>query len=171
MAVVWHVLHSKPNKEYLLWRHLVDEGFETFYPCVKLKERTRRLGGLQPYFPGYLFVRVDLTAVGTSMFQWMPHAIGLVHYGTIPAQMPAEAIDALQEYLEAINRGRKPPLPTFQQGEKVVVQSGPFQGYEAIFDATLNGSTRVRVLLQLLNTRQHTIPLQLEATNLKPSKR
>ncbi len=45
---------------------------------------------------------------------------------------------------------------------------GPFEGYEAIFDARLPGTERVRVLLQFLSDRYVTI--ELDASHLQPKK-
>jgi transcriptional antiterminator RfaH len=41
-----------------------------------------------------------------------------------------------------------------RRGDIVVLRSGVFAGYEAIFDARLPGHERVRVLLNLLEDRQ-----------------
>ena len=51
-------------------------------------------------------------------------------------------------------------------GDTIVISDGPFAGYEAIFDARLPGSERVRVLLQLLNS-QRQIPVELKAGQIK----
>ena len=37
----------------------------------------------------------------------------------------------------------------FKPGETVMVHSGPFAGYEAIFDVRLPGTERVRILLKI----------------------
>jgi len=50
-----------------------------------------------------------------------------------------------------------------------VISDGPFAGYEAIFDARVPGSERVRVLLQLLNS-QRQVPLELTAGQIKQIK-
>ena len=36
-------------------------------------------------------------------------------------------------------------------GDKLFIQSGPFSGYEAIFDININGSQRARVLIKMLS--------------------
>jgi transcription antitermination factor NusG len=51
----------------------------------------------------------------------------------------------------------------------VVIQDGPFAGYEAIFDTRLPGRERVRVLLKLLQKRQ--VPVDLPAAQIKLKKR
>jgi hypothetical protein len=50
-----------------------------------------------------------------------------------------------------------------------MISDGPFAGYEAIFDARVPGSERVRVLLQLLNS-QRQVPLELTAGQIKQKK-
>lgn len=53
-------------------------------------------------------------------------------------------------------------------GATVVIHSGPFAGYEALFDARLPGSDRVRVLLKLLKNRQMLV--DLPAGQIRPKK-
>ena len=55
-----------------------------------------------------------------------------------------------------------------RSGDSVVIHSGPFAGYEAIFDARLPGPERVRVLLKLLRNRQ--MPVDLPAGQVRPKK-
>jgi transcription antitermination factor NusG len=44
-------------------------------------------------------------------------------------------------------------------GEHVRIQGGPFEGYDAIFDARIPGKERVRVLLKVISDRK--IPIEL----------
>jgi len=54
-------------------------------------------------------------------------------------------------------------------GDVIQINYGPFEGYEAIFDARLPGSARVRVLLQLLSERR--VPLELDVSHIQQKKR
>jgi transcription antitermination factor NusG len=56
-----------------------------------------------------------------------------------------------------------------KQGDVVQINYGPFQGYEAIFDARLPGTLRVRVLLQFLSDRR--VPVVLDAAHIQQKKR
>ena len=51
-----------------------------------------------------------------------------------------------------------------KQGDRVIIQSGPFEEYQAIFDTRLPGTTRVRVLLKMLN--QRILPVELDETQI-----
>ena len=55
--------------------------------------------------------------------------------------------------MEEINAAGGELFHDLNQGDLVEIQSGPFAGYEAIFDARLSGSERVRVLLKMLQGR------------------
>jgi transcriptional antiterminator RfaH len=56
-----------------------------------------------------------------------------------------------------------------RSGETVLVHSGPFAGYEAIFDVRLTGTERVRVLLKLLRNQQ--LPVELPAAYIRLKKK
>jgi transcriptional antiterminator RfaH len=60
MAVEWFVLHSKPHKEELLAEQLELRRIETFYPRIRVQVVNPRARKVRPYFPGYVFMHVDL---------------------------------------------------------------------------------------------------------------
>ena len=67
----WYVLQSKPQKESLLHDQLCLRGIEAYYPRLYLKPANPRARKSRPYFPGYLFIHVDLENTGLSRLQWM----------------------------------------------------------------------------------------------------
>jgi transcription antitermination factor NusG len=166
MSFHWYVLRSKPHKEALVWQQVLSHGLETYYPRLKVRPVNPRSRKIKPYFPGYLFVRADLDRVGLSTFQWMPHALGLVCFGGVPAPVPGELIAGIRRRLGEIQAAGGELLHRVKPGDRVVIQDGPFAGYEAIFDTRLRGRDRVRVLLQLLN--DGCIPMELRAGQIKP---
>jgi len=50
----------------------------------------------------------------------------------------------------------------FQHGDRVIVREGAFEGYQALFDARLPGTERVRVLLKMLNDRYVPLEVSME---------
>ena len=169
MSTAWYVLHSKPRKEEFLWEQLLAHGLDAFCPRIRVQTVNPRARKIKPYFPGYLFVHLDLERLNPSMLRWMPGATGLVSFGGEPAHVPDSLMHAIQKRVEEINAAGGEQLERLQPGEPVVIQSGPFAGYEAIFDARLPGNERVRVLLKLLQKRQVT--LDLPAGQIQPKKR
>ena len=162
MSALWYALRIKPRKEDVVWRQILQRGMETFYPRLRVNPVNPRARKLRPYFPGYLFVHADLDALGESYFKWMPHTIGLVGFGGEPAYVPENLIYELRKRVEEISAAGGELFDGLKPGDLVRISSGPFTGYEAIFDARLPGSERVRVLLEFLNNRRR-LPIELHA--------
>lgn len=153
MQVSWYVLHSKPNKESLLGEQLSLRKIETFLPQIRVHPVNPRARKIKPYFPGYVFVRLSLDEVGLSVLQWLPGAIGFVSYGGQPSTIPDGLIHAIRKRVDEINASGGELFNDLKQGDLVEIRSGPFAGYEGIFDTRLTGDERVRVLLKLLQGR------------------
>ncbi len=166
MSSDWYTLRSKPRKEEFVWQQALADGFEVYYPRLRIHPVNPRSRKLVAYFPGYLFVRADLEQVGVSIFQWMPHTLGLVAFDGEPAAMPDAVIQTLQQRVDEINRLGGELFDGLKPGEAVQISDGPFRGYEAIFDARLPGSERVRVLLEFLGSRRQ-VSLVLNASQIQ----
>lgn len=166
MGSFWYALRSKPRKEDIVWRQVHNQGFECYYPRLRVQPVNPRARKLKPYFPGYMFIQADLDVVGISTFQWLPHSIGLVCFGDEPAIVPEHLIYAIQHRVNEIAIAGGELFDGLNQGDKVLISDGPFAGYEAIFDARLPGSERVRVLLQLLNNKRQ-LPVELQAGQIQ----
>ena len=172
----WYAMRSKPNKEMALSHELSARQVEVFYPRLHVRPANPRSRTVQPYFPGYLFVHVDLEQIGFSELHWLPFSLGLLTFGGEAPAVPELLIHGIQKRVDEINAagaGRSGPrsLSTdgLRQGETVLILDGPFAGHEAIFDARLPGSERVRVLLKLLNRQQ--LPLALPSEQVQPKNR
>lgn len=159
MTVSWYAIRSKPNKEDFLAAQLTAYGIRVFYPRIRVKTVNPRARKVKAFFPSYLFVQVDLEKVSASTLQWMPGAINLVSFDGTPASVPDALISAIERQVEHINVAKEKFIDGLKPGDLVMIQNGPFAGYEAIFDGHLSGRERVRVLLNFLHKRQ--IPVEL----------
>jgi len=157
MSNSWYALRSKPRKEDIVYRQLLSHGIETYYPQLRIKPVNPRSKIVKPYFPGYMFIRADIDELGTSTFQWMPHTVGLVSFGNEPAIVPENLIAEIKKRVDEATRIREIKNKAYLRGEVIKISNGPFTGYEAIFDAEISGSERVRVLLKLLNDKRQII--------------
>ncbi len=169
MSQSWYALRSKPCKEDIVWKQARDRGVEVFYPRMRVQPVNPRSRKIKPYFPGYLFVRVSLDDVGLSIFQWMPYSVGLVSFGGEPAAVPDSLINAIQQRVDEIAAAGGQVFDGLKRGDLVQIECGPFRGYEAIFDARIPGSERVRVLLKFLDERR--VPVELDASFIQSKKR
>jgi transcriptional antiterminator RfaH len=162
----WYVIHTKPWKEIFLDSQFQLRHIESFCPVIRVQPVNPRARKIQPYFPGYLFIHVDVNHVHLSQFNWMPGSSGLVYLGGEPAFVPAPFIQTLRARLEQLNSCGTDPLNGLQPGDKIEIRSGPFAGYQAIFDHRISGSERVRVLLKFLADRE--VWLELPAQQILP---
>ncbi len=161
----WYAFRSKPNKEEFVSQQVQIQGIEAYYPHIRVQPVNPRSRKSKPYFPGYLFVRVELSQVGQSIFQWIPGGLGLVGFGGNPAPVEDELVNGIRTRVDAIAQAGGELFYGLKPGDEVYIKSGPFAGYHAIFDAGLPGKERVRVLLQLLSDR--SIPVELSASQIR----
>jgi transcription antitermination factor NusG len=153
MMTRWYALRTKPNKETLVWQQAKLRGFKVFYPRLRVKPVNPRARKVVPYFPGYLFVEADLQQAGLSTFQFMPYTLGLVCFGGEPATIPESFIHEMKQRMLVIEDSGGFFIDHLKRGDRVLIQDGPFDGYEAIFDTRLSGNDRVQVLLNMLSNR------------------
>jgi transcription antitermination factor NusG len=169
VTAYWYVLHSKPHKEELLAEQLELRKIETFAPRIRVQVINPRARKIRPYFPGYIFVRADLAEMGLSTLQYVPGSAGLIAFGGEPAFVPDGLIHAIRQRVGEINSAGGELFDVLKPGETVLVHSGPFAGYEAIFDVRLPGTERVRILLKLLRNRKMLV--ELPAGHIRPEKK
>jgi len=85
MPAEWYALRSKLNKEDFLLDQLLIRKVEAYYPPIQIKPVNPRSRNIRAYFPGYLFVNVDLEQIGASNLVWIPGASSLVCFdGDLP---------------------------------------------------------------------------------------
>jgi transcriptional antiterminator RfaH len=166
MTNQWYALRSKPRKEDTVWQQLNSRGIESFYPRMRVHPVNPRSKKVKPYFPGYIFVKIDLEDMGITTFRWMPHTLGLVSFGGEPAQVPENLIYALEKRIKEINDAGGEVLEGLKSGDKIRIQAGPFSGFEGIFDYRLPGKERVRVLLKFLGDPRQ-VPLELDVSQIR----
>jgi transcriptional antiterminator RfaH len=156
----WYAVQAKPREDARAEAHLRRQGFDIFRPM--LRARKRRAGCmrsvLESLFPRYLFIHLD------DHDNWMPirstrGVVGLVRFGHRPAPVPDEVIDEIRcrmgpdnhclDFSETID---------YRPNEPVTITEGPFEGFEALFQAR-KGKDRVTVLLSLMRQVQRaTLP-------------
>lgn len=161
MTEHWYAMQSKPNREDALYKELVTRGVEAFFPRIRVNPVNPRARKIKAYFPGYLFVHVDLEKVGYSFFQYMPFSRGMVAFDHEPARVPENLIQAIRQRVQEVNEAGGIEFEEMEKGSRVYIFDGPFAGYEAIFDVRLPGTERVRVLIELLSKRYMPVEMQV----------
>ena len=155
----WYALQSKPREEEAAFHQVRSKGIEVYYPSLRVKTINPRARQVKPYFPCYLFVRLDPQSDEKYVLRWMPHVIGLVSFGDDPASVPDTLIDGIRQHIAEYAALGWDPCSGMKHGDCVVIRRGAFEGYQAIFDTRLSGGDRVRVLLELLSGRSVSVDI------------
>ena len=147
-------------------RQLEDRGLEVFFPYVEYDRGYGRGTRVEPFFPHYLFVHVDLMAPEASTLQWLIGVRGLVRIGEQPATLPDQVISHLRERLAPYQEKILAKSEwLFKSGEQVEITEGPFAGFEAVFQHGLSGGHRVQILLNMMGSWTRA---QLGIEQIKP---
>ena len=111
----------------------------------------------KPFFPGYLFVQLDMTQVEMQTINTTPGVIRLVSFGGSPQPVSPRVIHALQQRLQEIDDQGGLPRHRFHEGDRVRLKDGPLAGLEAVFVGPMRPAERVRVLLEFLGQEQEAL--------------
>jgi len=130
---------------------LQSQGYDIFYPrYFTANGATGRLQ-IKAYFPGYLFIRLDLNSINQTTFQWMPNSEGLVSFESRPAYVPDNLIEAIKRHVDKLNSMRLVDLVKSIDISEGTVHSSSYEGsLNTIFDAKLSSDERVKGLLSML---------------------
>ena len=155
----WYAIHSKPRQETHAAEQLRRQAFEIYLPTIKQAHRYRGRWRekIEPLFPRYLFIRLDLGQDNIAPLRSTRGVSKLVSFNGLPATVPDPLIDALLQSADPDTGLLHPETDLFQAGTTVTIVDGPLPGLEAIFKAH-DGEARSIILLELLGkTQQVTI--------------
>jgi transcriptional antiterminator RfaH len=150
----WYILKTKPNREFVVRAQLGSRDIEAYLPLWKPAYILNSGKKLQPYFPSYLFTRVDLEDVSLSSLVYMPGVNYMLMCDGEPIAVEQVVIDELRERIRLLDhsvtdaRGK-----LLTHGDRIQVTGGVFEGYEAIFDKRLSAGDRVRILIDFMQKR------------------
>jgi transcriptional antiterminator RfaH len=148
----WHVVYTKSRQESVAECNLQRQSFETYLPWISQarRQRGRWKEIVEPMFPRYLFIRLDLTQDNFSPIRSSKGVVGLVRFGDEVPIVPDQLVDALKRSADpqsGLHKGSGRPL--FKKGDTVTILEGPFAGLKGIFQAA-KGDDRVILLLEML---------------------
>ncbi len=143
---LWFVAHTKPRQEERAESNLRTLGIETFLPMTReLGRRRSRRSRVAPFFPSYLFVKCDVTA----MLHKITYTRG-VHrmLGTVEGPQPIDPqiIDSIRERVG--DDGLVRVETSFKAGDVVRVTAGPLEDFSGVFQAYRKPSERAEILLR-----------------------
>lgn len=130
----WYVVHTKSRFENVVHDGLVKKFVEAFVPKVLVRSRRvdRKAMIRIPLFPGYLFVKSDLTPERHIEIVKTVGVVRLIGNRNGPVSVPDETIESLK--IMTAGDGKIFTGTKFQKGDAVLVTRGPFEGVIGTFN-------------------------------------
>lgn len=146
----WYLIVTKPQSEFKAQENLLHQNYEVYLPLVQTSRRRngKNIKRTEPFFPRYLFIYLDTETDNWSPIRSTLGVAGMVRFGGMPSQVPESIINSLKNNED--NFGLQcVAKKELKCGDKVAIISGPFDGYNAVFQKMKN-SERVAVLLDIV---------------------
>ncbi len=152
----WYLVRTLTGRESLAQQQLERQDFTTFLPLQpKTVRHARRIRVTsRAFFPGYLFVQLDLTRDRWRSINGTIGVANLVGHGDRPSPVPKGVVEALAAAADAAGLISGPPL---EAGQRVRILAGAFADQLAVIER-LDGPGRVRVLLDIVSGK---VPLEI----------
>jgi transcriptional antiterminator RfaH len=163
-AMVRTLYKVKPRKQ--AEQNIRHMGVECFLPLLQEQRTIRRKVRtvIAPLFPGYLFVRINLS----EHYRAVSYARGvrkIVKFGATPVEVDIAMIDAIKGRMASSQAYILEKPKELSSGQLVQIKDGPFVGLEAVFMREMSGHQRAVVLLRTLALQARVV---LEINQLIP---
>jgi transcriptional antiterminator RfaH len=146
----WFVVYTQPLKETVAKQHLEEQGYDVYLPMFKKTRRHARRTDevLQPLFPRYLFVGLDL-----KLDAWRAvNGTRGVAYLLLNDGHPLGISTSIIEELKVLENDGVVPIEcvsTFTKGESLRLVDGAFKDQVAVFQR-MDDKQRVQLFLNFL---------------------
>jgi transcription elongation factor/antiterminator RfaH len=149
----WYAVQTRPRGESLALRHLQNQKFEVYCPR---RRRTRMIGRnkvttLNAFFPGYLFVSIDLERQRWRSVNGTIGVLRLVGFGGAQSGRPSPVPRGLVERFRELSHGDELRFEeSLSPGDAVRVTAGPLSELCGVLE-TAGDLERVTILVDILS--------------------
>jgi transcription termination/antitermination protein NusG len=180
----WYVVHTYSGYEQkakaaleervrLLRTHkdteaIADRIGEVVVPIERVQELGKggqRKVSNRKFFPGYIFVNMELDDETWHIIKDTPKVTGFVGHSTMPPEVPESEVHAIRQQMEEGALKPKPKVQ-FEVGEAVKVVDGPFQDFNGTVEEVRPDKGKVRVLISIFG---RATPVELDFVQVEKS--
>ena len=174
MTKRWYIVHAYSNfekkvaesiREYAAQRGLSERFDEILVPTEQVVEvrRGRKVTSERKFFPGYVLVKCDLTDDVYHLIKNTPKVTGFLGADKKPMPISDREADRIKGQ---VAEGVEHPKSTisFEIGEKVRVNDGPFASFEGLVEDIDEGRSRLKVAVSIFG---RATPVELEFTQVE----
>ena len=143
---------------------LEDEIEEVLVPTEEVIEvrRGKKVTTERRFMPGYVLVRMEMSDQGYHLINSMNRVTGFLGPQGRPMPMRDAEVNAI---LNRVQEGEEAPrtLVTFEVGEKVKVNDGPFEDFDGLVEFVDDANQRLKVTVSIFGRET---PVELEFTQV-----
>jgi len=173
----WYVVHTYSGFEQkakaaleervrsLKMEHKIGEVVVPVERVQELGKGGERKVSSRKFFPGYIFVKMELDEETWHVVKDTPKITGFVGHSTAPPEVPESEVLAIRQQMEE-GALRPKPKVLFEVGEAVKVINGPFQDFNGTVEEVKPDKGKVRVLISIFG---RATPVELEFVQVEKS--
>jgi transcriptional antiterminator NusG len=165
----WYIVHTysgfeKKVAESLAERKtaygLADEIGEILIPTEDVVEMRggRKVVSSKRFFPGYILVEMNMTDNAWHVVKNTPKVTGFVGAGAKPTPLSKEEVEQILEQVKTAAEKPKPKY-TFDKGDTVRINEGPFTGFNGIVDEVNMEKNTLKVMVTIFG---RATPVELD---------
>jgi transcription antitermination factor NusG len=158
----WYALYTCPRHEKVVEQQLHTRTIECFLPRYQSLRRWNDRQALidLPLFPGYLFVRIPLTA--RLRVLTVPGVVSIVSFRGEPACLADEEIEAIQT---SVALRTAEPYPYLAKGKSIRIANGPLKGLEGV---VVRRKGKLRAVISIHSIMQ-SFAVEVDAADAQPA--
>ncbi len=160
----WHLVFTKPRKEFVAKLNLERQGFTVYLPVRRRYKRMNKsyYQTTEPLFARYLFLYINAKCNDTSKVRSTYGCNSLVKFGDHMAKIPDNLISSLkiQEKQDSLDINSL----NYESGVSVEIINGLLSGYKGL---VLSKSSKHRINLLLTIAENHTQRIQVSINQIQ----
>jgi transcription termination/antitermination protein NusG len=172
----WYIVHAYSNfekkvaeeiKRTALQKGLMDLFLEVLVPTENVMEvrRGQKINAEHKFFPGYVLVKMHLTDEAYHLIKNTPKVTGFLGQGNKPMAVSQSEIDRIvNQVKEGVERPK--PAITFEIGEQVKVNDGPFASFSGVVEEVDSERSRLKVAVSIFG---RPTPVELDFAQVDKS--
>jgi transcriptional antiterminator NusG len=173
----WYIVHTYSGfeqkakaalEERIRLLHVEHKFGEIVVPVERVQELGKggqRKVSSRKFFPGYIFVNMDLDEETWHVVKETPKVTGFVGHATMPPEVPESEVMAIRAQMEE-GALRPKPKVLFEVGEAIKVVNGPFQDFNGTVEEVRPEKGKVRVLISIFG---RATPVELDFVQVEKS--